>query len=339
MFTFLVILFCVTVVLLVVVTSMQPDYPSLSKFELERRSALSDNSAKHQLHRYELLGEIVSLQRVISALLMVAIVFLGVAAFGPVIGSVSAVAVALLYGAVARPKPIRKVAQKLYKILEPGLLRFATRYSLLFTFIRFQPDAQVDVIRSIDSRQELQHLVSESSGVLTQDEKKLITNSLEFGDRRVDAVMTPRTMISSISKSEFLGPLTLDELHKTGHSRLPVVDQDIDHIVGTLHLQDLLSLEIKRSVTAEKAMEPRVFYIRNDQTLHHALAAFLRTHHHLFVVVNEYRETVGLLTIEDVIEALLGRKIVDEYDGHEDLRVVALRNPNENNDPKNREDV
>jgi len=131
----------------------------------------------------------------------------------------------------------------------------------------------------------------------------------------------------------------LDDLHKTGHSRLPVIKGDIDHVIGILHLNNLLSLDIKRSTTAEKAMEKKVFYIRQDQTLQHALAAFLRTKHHLFVVVNEFRETVGLLALEDVLEALLGRKIVDEFDEHDNLRQVALRNPRGNNHPDQREDV
>jgi CBS domain containing-hemolysin-like protein len=92
-------------------------------------------------------------------------------------------------------------------------------------------------------------------------------------------------------------------------------------------------------MTAEKAMEPRVFYIKEDQSLGHALAAFIRTHHHLFIVVNEFRETVGLLSLEDTIEALIGRKIVDEFDTHEDLRAVAARNVRGNNHPKNLENV
>jgi CBS domain containing-hemolysin-like protein len=100
-----------------------------------------------------------------------------------------------------------------------------------------------------------------------------------------------------------------------------------------------LTLDRKKSVTAERAMEPRVFYIHEDQTLRHALAAFLRTHHHLFVVVNEFRETVGLLSLEDVIEALLGQKIVDEFDTHEDLRTVASRASRANSGGKQRDDV
>ena len=79
-------------------------------------------------------------------------------------------------------------------------------------------------------------------------------------------------------------------------------------------------------------MEKRVFYINQEQTLDRALAAFIKTRHHLFVVVNGYRETAGILTLEDTIEALLGREIVDEFDVHDDLRVVAARSAKGNND-------
>jgi CBS domain containing-hemolysin-like protein len=164
-------------------------------------------------------------------------------------------------------------------------------------------------------------------------------HGLQFSSRKVKEIMHPRSKIDSIGAKELLGPLVLDALHKTGHTRFPVVDKDIDHVIGVLHVRDLLSLDTKRSLTAEKAMEPRVFYIHQDQTLHHALMAFLRTYHHLFIVVNDDQETVGILSLEDTIETLIGRKIIDEFDAHSDLRRVARRNLRNTNRPTNREDV
>jgi CBS domain containing-hemolysin-like protein len=266
-------------------------------------------------------------------------VLLCVATFGWLFGTLVALVVALEYGAVARLTPVQNQSQKIYERVERWLLDCIEKYPHIFKLLRNVPRQAQEVSRTIDSREELQHLIAQSGAILTMDEKKMIVHSLSFSDQLVGTVMTPRSVIDGIKKSEFLGPLTLDELHKTGHSRLPVFDGDIDHIIGILHLQSLLALDIKRSVTAEKAMEPQVFYIRKDQTLQRALAAFLRTHHHLFIVVNEFRETVGLLTLEDVIEALLGRKIIDEFDAHDDLRAVARRNPRGNNHPERREDV
>lgn len=339
MFTLFVILTAIFFVSLLIVAGIRPLRTSLSVFELERRNKAGDSVATTLLRREQLLPDILSLQRVVSALLLVIVVLLSVVTFDWFIGTVLAVAVALEYGAVARLPVLQQQAQKLYRRIESSLLDVIERYPAVFKVLRSVPFEVGKSDRTIDSREELQHIIANAGSILSSDEKKVIVHSLTFSQTLVSTVMTPRSVIDSIKKSEFLGPLTLDELHKTGHSRLPVVDGDIDHVIGILHLQSLLALDIKRSVTAEKAMEPRVFYIREDQTLQHALAAFLRTHHHLFIVVNEFRETVGLLTLEDVIEALLGRKIIDEFDTHDDLRVVALRNPRANNHPEKREDV
>jgi CBS domain containing-hemolysin-like protein len=310
----------------------------MSLFELERRARENDTAAIKTLQRESLLGDILSLQRLVSAFLLVVFVALSIATFGWFFGVIIAVFIALEAGAIARVPLWRHPVQKLYEQHEADILHFIEKFASVFRLMRSSmPD--VPQHEQLDSREELQHLVAQSGALLSGDEKKLIEHGLAFESRHVHEIMTPRGVIDSISKKELLGPLVLDDLHKTGHSRFPVTDGDIDHVVGMLQVHNLLTLDTKRSLTAEKAMEPRVFYIKEDQTLQHALAAFIRTHHHLFVVVNEYRETVGILSLEDVIEALLGRKIIDEFDTHDDLRVVAMRNPRANNHPDTREDV
>jgi len=263
---------------------------------------------------------------------------MSVVTFGWLIGIILAVIVSLEYGFIARIGLIKGWSQRVYNHFEKDIIRFIKKVPYIFKLLRSMP-SPVDGNQPIASRQELQHLVDESVGVLTADEKNLIVHSLSFEDQPVSSVMTPKSMIDSIKSTEFLGPLTLDDLHKTGHSRLPVIKGDIDHVIGILNLQSLLALDVKRSTTAEKAMEQKVFYIRQDQSLRHALAAFLKVKHHLFIVVNEFRETVGLLSLEDVIETLIGRKIIDEFDNHDNLREVAMRNPHGNNHPENHTDV
>ena len=329
--TFLIIVLLVLFLLLVVTASVHPSHSLLSAYELERRAEAHNSEARSVLRRERLLPDIESLQRVATALLLVIFVVLCVVTFEWFFGILVSVVVALEYGAAARLGFIRAEADKLYKKYEVHLLRFVEKFSPIFAFIRGATPAQP--VALLSSKEELNHLIAESGGVLSPDERKLIVNGLGFENRVVSEIMTPRSVIDSVNKLDHLGPLLLDELHKTGHSRFPVTSGDIDHVVGMLHIHDLLTIDAKRkSTSVEKAMEPRVFYIKEDQTLQHALAAFLRTHHHLFVVVNEFHETVGLLSLEDVIEAMLGRKIIDEFDAHEDLRVVAARNPRHNND-------
>lgn len=334
----LTILFVLSVLLLIIVAGFRPVRSIMSQFELERRVAHGDKTAIATSRRETLLVDVVSLQRVKIALLLIMSVLLAVARFGWVMGAFISIAIALGYGAVARLPFVQKRSQKLYDRYEDRLLALVEKFPKVFAVLRSVPLTE-SVENRLESREELIHLVGGSGHLLTNDEKQLITHSLTFDDQLVETVMTPRSVIDSVHRTELLGPLALDDLHKTGHSRFPVIDQDIDHIVGMLHVHDLLTLSDKKSATADQAMEPRVYYIKANQTLSHALAAFLRTHHHLFVVVNEFRETVGLLSLEDVIEAMIGRKIIDEFDAHDDLRIVAARNPRGNNHPEKHENV
>jgi len=324
---------------LIAVTSIVPEHSAMSLFEMKRRSQSGDSGADELMRRERLLGDVVSLQRALQALLLVIFVALSVAAFGWFFGIVIAVVIALEYGAVARLSFVHSWSQAKYERHEHSILQFVEKYPVIFKFLRSVTSRPIQA-KQLDSREELQHMLDQSGALLTPDEKKLMIHSMQFGSRQVSEVMTPRGVIDSVKATEMLGPLVLDGLHKTGHSRFPVIDGDIDHVVGMLYVQNLLTLDSKASTTiASKAMEQRVFYIKEDQTLQHALAAFIRTHHHLFVVVNEFRETVGLLSLEDVMEALLGHKIIDEFDAHDDLRAVAARNPRGNNRPNKREDV
>lgn len=312
-------------VLLLIVAAAHPKHSKLTMFELERRSKLGDKYAIKSMEREKLLVDVVSLQSMSVALLQVVIFSLSELTFGWAVGIVVAIFLAMGYGATANIRLFRNWSNKIYGRLEKPILNLIQKHPHIFKILRSAPTGGHTYSLHIDSREELQHLVAESDDILTPDEKKLIVNSLSFNDQLVRKVMTPRAEIDTIKKTEFLGPLTLDDLHKTGHSKLPVISSDIDHIIGILHLEGLLALDVKRSTTAEKAMEPKVYYIHQNQTLQHALTEFLTTRHYLLIVTNENRETVGLITLTDIIEALLGREIIDEFDFHDNLRIVASR--------------
>lgn len=330
MFTFLAITTTLVTIGLILVAAMRPVYSTYSVPELKRRAS-GAAAAKKELERQTHLSDVQTLLRIVGALLLVASIALLIVTFGWVIGVIAAIILAAVYPALARLSVFSKPATALYKTLEPSILRFVTWAAPVFSALRDIPFYSPDHYRRFDSREELAELVENAGDVLSSDERKLISSALVFRDKTVDSVMTPRTVIDFIEKTEFLGPLVLHELSSLGHSRLPVIDKDLNQVVGILHLRDLLSLGTKTSMTAEKAMEHKVYYIHEADTLEHALAAFLRTRHHLFIVINDERETVGLLTLEDVLEALIGRHIVDEDDLHDDLRAVAKREGRSNN--------
>lgn len=317
--------------------SIVPRRSGLSRFELHRRKDAGNGAAMEELERELVLDDIMSLQKAVTALLLVVTVLCAVAAFGWLFGTCAAVLVALGYGRLAQFSVAHTLADKLYQPYDAALVGFVKKRPIIGKIIR---NISLDVNDPmLSSREELLHLVESSGHILTGDEKKLIINGLHFADKTVESIMTPRGVVATIAATEVLGPLVLDDLHKTGYSRFPVTDGDIDHVVGVLHARELLTLGNKQSQTAREAMENKVYYIREDQTLDHALAAFLKTRHHLFVVVNGYRETAGIVTLEDCVEALLGRKIVDEFDLHDDLRAVAAREAKGNNNSTNGVDI
>ncbi|MGE5327847.1 MAG: CBS domain-containing protein [Thiobacillus sp.] len=328
----------VLIAYLLIVAALDFSGSRLSKFELKRRKDLGDKEAEDVLGREEALADLVSLRQFMINIVIVFIALLAVTNFGLLLGLIIVLVVIFIYPSASNLKSLKSLSSRLFEKQKQHIFKMLNKYSKVIKILRsgFISDTKD---RQVSSRQELQHIVDESVGVLSGDEKKLIVNGLAFADKQVKEIMTPKSMIDSIKSGEFLGPLVLNDLHAKGHSRLPVIKNDIDHVVGILNIKNLLSLDEKRSVTAEKAMDAKVYYIRHDQNLQHALSAFIKTHQQIFIVVNEYRETVGLLTLEDVIEALLGRKIVDEFDGHDNLREVALRNPHLNNHPRLREDV
>lgn len=308
---------------------------SLSSFELKRRAESGDAEARKLSEREQLLPRLQSLRRIVEAVFLVLATALTIIVFGWVLGTILASLLSLLVGTIARLGVVRSSANRFYVSREPHFVEIVTTWRWLDWF-RGMTEESLDTAAT--SRAELQHIIGRSSGVLTRDELLRVQASLSLDERVVEDVMTPVSVIETADVHDSLGPLVLDSLHKTGHSRFPVVDGDIHHIAGILYLHDIINLKSAKP-TVREAMDPRVHYIHEQQSLEHALHGFLRTHHHLFVVVNDYRETVGVLTLEDVLETLLGKKIVDEFDKYEDLRAVAESNPRKNNVPKGKTDV
>jgi CBS domain containing-hemolysin-like protein len=133
--------------------------------------------------------------------------------------------------------------------------------------------------------------------------------------------MVPRREVRTVSAEEAISPVVIRELHDSGYSRFPVHGEKSEQFIGTLYLKDLINLKATGKV--KDVMEHAVYYVHEEYPLEQALHAFLKTKHHLFIVVNKFEEYVGIITIEDILEQILGCKIIDEFDAYDDLRAVA----------------
>lgn len=335
---FLGIVHIALLIALLLVMGARPKHATLSAFERKRRLDDAPSALSQAERREHLLPKIYAAQHVKAALLLVVSSFVGVTVYGW-----PAVFIALFFAifgtTLAHTALISRFATKLYDHIEPRMISLLERFPRFFGLLRAISPTATET--PLASKEELIHSIEEAGDVIREDQRQTMLAFLRFDGKTVAEVMTPRAAIETIKKTEILGPVVMDDLHKKGHSRIPVTDGDLDHVMGILYIQDLLTIEggKRYTRTVEKAMEKKVYYIKETQTLDQALAAFLKTKHHLFIVVNEYRETVGILTLEDVIEVLLGHKIIDEFDVHDDLRAVAARKSQGNNAPTGRVDV
>lgn len=149
----------------------------------------------------------------------------------------------------------------------------------------------------------------------------LLSHALTFGDKTVAEALVPKRVVKSVAVDEAVGPVLMGELHTSGHSRFPVYETKKDNVVGVLYLHDLVSTA--HSGVVRDIMRRKLTYVHEDFTLYQTLQAFIKTKQHLFIVVNSFEEYVGIITIEDVLERVIGKLIVDEFDHYDDLRAVA----------------
>jgi CBS domain containing-hemolysin-like protein len=150
------------------------------------------------------------------------------------------------------------------------------------------------------------------------EEIKLITSVLEFGDAVVREVMVPRADMVTVSARDDTDH-ALDVVIAHGRSRMPVTGESRDEIVGVLYARDLLALmdSGKGSQPVTSIMRP-AYFVPETQRVHDLLRELQREKVHLAVVVDEFGSTVGLVTIEDLIEEIVG-EIVDEHDVEEPM--------------------
>jgi CBS domain containing-hemolysin-like protein len=160
---------------------------------------------------------------------------------------------------------------------------------------------------------------------LSQDELNLTHGALTFGDKKVSDIMVPRKKVRMVSASEPIGPLLMDELHKSGLKRFPVVREisrsNCPEIIGMVELNDLVEHAAKGKV--KDLMKPEAVYVNEDQNLRQALAAFLKNQTHVLMVKNNFEEFVGTLAIEDLMEQILGQPIEEGSLDEQDLQAMA----------------
>ncbi|WP_018969107.1 CNNM domain-containing protein [Rubritalea marina] len=176
------------------------------------------------------------------------------------------------------------------------------------------------------SRDELAAMadVASQSGGLENDESTILKNLLLFKSTQVRDIMTPRTVVYAARETTPLGEF-LPECMKRPFSRIPIFGKDRDHITGFVLKSDLMSAQLKGEDEGKTLLDfaRPIKATTNKESLYNVLKLMTREKQHLMLAVDEFGGMEGVITMEDVVETLLGMEIVDEADSNEDMQVLA----------------
>jgi CBS domain containing-hemolysin-like protein len=167
-------------------------------------------------------------------------------------------------------------------------------------------------------------ILGRKSGEIEPQQEKVIANILKLQNKTVRQVMTPRPVVFSLSEHLTIGDALLMKDQWSRHSRVPVYDKDQDDVVGVVLSRNvLLSLsEGNKNQKLSSLMQP-VHFVPEAAPLNRILLEFFEQRIHLFVVVDEYGGVTGVISLEDIIEEIVGREIIDESDMAGNLREYA----------------
>jgi len=164
---------------------------------------------------------------------------------------------------------------------------------------------------------------SEKEGTLTSNEREVINNALSLDEILVDAIMTPRTVVYSISADETVGSLFKKE-QNLPHARIPTYKDQKDNIQGIVRRRDILRAKAEgRDDLPIAELSSDAIFVPDTATADDALQTFLRYHQQLAIAVDEFGNMSGVITMEDVIEHIIGQEIFEDDDRAVDMRELA----------------
>jgi putative hemolysin len=219
-------------------------------------------------------------------------------------------------------------AERIATLVAPFMVTISKIASPVVAFLTFSSNLVLrllgqNVKRSQEvTEEDIVYLTHEatSSGAVEAGEEEFIERIFRFTDRPVNTIMTPRTEISAIEVGTPLDAV-IETFLSSGNSRLPLYEDSLDNIVGVLYAKDLLQTRAQGGDADLRKLSRPPFFISEYQHVDDLLTTFRRKGIHMAIVIDEYSQVIGLVTLEDVLEELVG-EIQDEYDQPENNAFV-----------------
>ena len=300
-------------------------FSSLNQIRLKSRAEDGDPSAARVLAMSEQYDKLLSSILIGNNIVNIAAASIGTVLFtrlldpqrGATVSTIVLTIVVLIFGEVTPKSLAKEMPERIATAVSPFLsllMLLLSPLTWLFTQWKkllghFIHSGEADTI----TEGELMTMVSEaeSDGELTDRESQLIRSAIEFDDVEVEEILTPRVDVVAVEDTTSLEELA-QTFAESGYSRLPVYHDNIDNIIGVVHEKDFYLAKLKKAATVEDLVVPTLYTTGTTQ-ISQLLRTLREQHHHMAVVVDEYGGTEGIITLEDILEELVG-EIWDEHD-------------------------
>ena len=319
----------VAIVLLVMMSAYfsatETAFSCLNKIRMKSRAESGDHRAALAMDLVEDYDRLISTILIGNNIVNIAAASIGTILFTQMLGAergatmstIVLTIIVLIFGEVTPKSLAKEMPEKVATAVSPFLvllMALMTPLTWLFTQWKkllghFVHSGEADTI----TEGELMTMVSEAEndGELTDRESELIRSAIEFDDVEVEEILTPRVDVVAVEDD-----IPLEELAQTfaesGYSRLPVYHGTIDNIIGVVHEKDFYIARLKKATKIDDLVVPTLYTTGSTQ-ISQLLRTLREQHHHLAVVVDEYGGTEGIITLEDILEELVG-EIWDEHD-------------------------
>lgn len=319
------ILIFVLLVFSMLFSAAEMAFSSLNRARLKSMAEHGSKGAQRALNLTQRYDELLSTILVGNNLVNIAMASIGTVLFvkwigasGVTVSTVVVTVVVLVFGEISPKSIAKEIPEKTAIFLSPLVSVFfflLTPISKLFSLwkaflckvFKFKDEPAI-------TQDELLNIVEEAQqeGGMNEEESELLKSAIEFHDLDVEDILTPRIRVEGIDV-EMTAAEVADLFEQSGFSRLPVYEETIDHIIGILHQKDFFKAWRQNTDVDVRALMQKPVYVPENAKISDTLRLLQRTQSQLAVVTDEYGGTVGIVSMEDILEELVG-EIWDEHD-------------------------
>lgn len=302
---------------------------SLSAAELKRKMTLG-NAKAAKVYEVRRRGNLLLTTLLIGnvAINSTLAIFLGSIASGLMAGIVST-ALIVIFGEIIPQAVFSKYALSLgAKIAWLVKIFIFIFYPIAAPIAWLLNKALGEELATIYSKKELMKIVEEhrvdKNSDVDAEEAQIVAGALTFSTKTVNDIMTPRTVVKSLSSDTVVDDDLRHKLAEEGFMRIPIYQGDPDTIIGVVHLSQLMKKGVEGKAIGTFASKGATFVNETD-LLDQTFLLFIKSHRHLFIVKDEFGGISGVVTLEDILEEIIQTEIRDETDKHTDLRAYAAK--------------